>query len=193
MSYTRYTDAFTVVLIYCCQVVKFVCSYPALLKVLTIEKRVELPQYNTQTQFNTNTQTRSIGYPSHQFGFRKEYGFAGGFGGSHSFNSYGSGGGGFAHQQDQQQYYQTQPQQQYIPQPQPPPPPPPTIVETHVPQPPRVVYEKRVVPKVLYEKRIVPEVIVEKKLIPQPDLIRKTIQPPAYSATFNKEVLPRRQ
>lgn len=163
-----------------------------LLKVLTIEKRIEIrPDTQFQTQVDTNTQfnTQQTYSPfGHQLGFHKfvDFGFYGNkaahFGGHHRYAGVPT-------------VYEQQPSLPSPLPPPPPPPPPPTIIETVVPQPPKVVYEKRVVPKVVYEKRIVPQVIVEKRIIPQPDIIQHTVQqsavdtrPPVLSTTFTKEV-----
>ncbi|KAJ6641290.1 hypothetical protein Bhyg_06226 [Pseudolycoriella hygida] len=133
-------------------------------KVLTIEKRVQVPQYqtNTQSQTQTNIQSGWGQQPAAGFDYRKffDFGFfantAAGFGGPHL----------------PQQPYQTQT----------------VTVEKTVPQQPQIVYEERVVPKVVYEKRIVPQVVVEKKIVPETVVVQKTIQPVPATATFTKEV-----
>ncbi|KAG4067762.1 hypothetical protein HA402_005534 [Bradysia odoriphaga] len=111
-------------------------------KVLTIEKRVQVPQYqtNTQSQTQTNVQTGWGQQPAAGFDFRKFFDFS--FGAN-------TGLGGF---QQQQAHTGTVVQQQ-----------PQIVYEERVV--PKVVYEKRIVPQVVVEKKIVPETVVVQKVV----------------------------
>lgn len=115
-------------------------------QVLTIEKRVQVPQYQTNTQSQTHTNVQS--------GWNQQPA-AGGFDIRKFFDFNFSANSGFGGPHTQQQPQQTVPQQPQI------------VYEERVV--PKVVYEKRIVPQVVVEKKIVPEtVLVPKAVQPAP-------------------------
>jgi len=113
-------------------------------KVLTIEKRVQVPQYQTNTQ--SQTQTNGWGQqPAAGFDYRKFF----------DFGFFANTAAGFGGPQPQQTH--TVNVEKTAPQ---------IVYEERVV--PKVVYEKRIVPQVVVEKKIVPETIVVQKKVQPP-------------------------